>query len=222
MKVILDDSTINVREGATILEAARENGIYIPTLCYHPDISPVGACRICVVEVLGSRTLVAACHTPVTEGMNIHTHSPTVQDTRRTILKLLLASHCGTCYMCAKANKCELRYLAAELDVGIPLFETKKRYYPIEDISPYLKRDLSKCILCRRCVRACAEIAGQNFFAIGYRGFRSKVVTNLDRPLNEDACKECDVCVSICPTGALTKPGGFSHEKKEKPLIIKS
>lgn len=222
IKINLNDVPVSVPDDVTILEAARENGILIPTLCFRPELSPIGACRICVVEVAGSRTLVAACHTPVTDGMVIHTHSPIVLAARRVILRLLLASHCGTCYMCVKANMCELRYLAAELDVGIPLFETKRRYYPIEDISPYLTRDLSKCILCRRCVRACAEVAGQNFLAIGYRGFSSKVIAGFDRPINEDTCKECDVCVSICPTGALTKPRNFPYEKKGKPLIIRS
>lgn len=222
MKVILNDSSVSVRDGSTIFEAARENGVYIPTLCYHPELSPIGVCRICVVEVAGSRTLVAACHTPVTEGMVIHTHSPSVLATRRVILRLLLTSHCGTCYMCIKANMCELRYLAAELDVGLPGFVLKRRYYPIEETSPYLIRDLSKCILCRRCVRACNELAGHNFFGIGYRGFDSKVVVDFDAPINKDACLDCDVCVSICPTGALSKPRHVTYEKKGKPLIIRS
>ncbi len=222
MKLILNDVSLTVQDGQTILEAAREHGIHIPTLCYHPELSPIGACRICVVEVAGSRTLVAACHTPVTEGMVIHTHSPSVLATRRVIIRLLLTSHCGTCYMCTKANMCELRYLAAELDVGLPGFVLKRRYYPIEDVSPHLIRDLSKCILCRRCVRACNEIAGHNFFGIGYRGFDSKVVVDFDAPINKDACLDCDVCVSNCPTGALIKPRHVAYEKKGKFLIIRS
>lgn len=222
IKITIDDAPGMAQDSMTILEAARQRGIYIPTLCYCADLPPVGACRICVVEVTGSRTLVAACHTPVAEGMVVHTHSPAVLETRRVILKLLLASHCGTCYMCSKANLCELRHLAAELDVGLPDFEPKRRYYPIEDVSPYLVRDLSKCILCRRCVRACAQIAGRNFFAVGYRGFHSKVVVDFDKPINMDACRDCDVCVSLCPTGALSKPRQLSYEKKGKPLIVRS
>jgi NADH dehydrogenase/NADH:ubiquinone oxidoreductase subunit G len=222
IRATLNNFSVNVRDGVTILEAAREHGIYIPTLCYRTELSPIGACRICVVEVTGSRTLVAACHTPVTEGMIVNTHSPTVLATRRIILRLLLASHCGTCYMCAKANMCELRHLAAELDVGLPGFELRRRYYPTEDVSPYLVRDLSKCILCRRCVRACTEIARHSFFAIGYRGFYSKIVVDLDKPINKDACRDCDVCVSLCPTGALSKPCQLPYEKKGRPLIIRS
>jgi NADH dehydrogenase/NADH:ubiquinone oxidoreductase subunit G len=218
----LNGTIVTVKDGLTILEAARQNGANIPTLCYHEKLPAIGACRICVVEVTGSRTLVAACHTPVTEGMVVNTHSPTVIATRRMILKLLLANHCGTCYMCAKANLCELRYLAAELGVELPGFEPTRRYYPIEDVSPYLVRDLSKCILCRRCVRACAQLAGHSFFAVGYRGFDSKVIVDTDKPIDKVDCRDCDICVSICPTGALSKPRKLPYEKKGKPLVIKS
>jgi len=222
IKFTLNSSVVTVKDGLTILEAARQHDVNIPTLCYHEKLPAIGACRICVVEITGSRTLVAACHTPVTEGMVVNTHSPIVLATRRVILRLLLANHCGTCYMCTKANICELRYLAAEYDVGLPGFEPKRRYYPVEDVSPYLVRDLSKCILCRRCVRACTVLAGHNFFAIGYRGFDSKVIVDMDKPIDKVDCRDCDICVSICPTGALSKPGRLPYEKKGRPLIIKS
>ncbi|MDZ4230531.1 MAG: 2Fe-2S iron-sulfur cluster-binding protein, partial [Dehalococcoidales bacterium] len=174
--VTLNGSPVSGKEGMTILELARENGIDIPTLCYLPDLPPSGSCRMCVVEVEGSRTLVGSCHTPITEGMVIQTHSPKVLEARRVIMELLLASHAGSCIICEKANMCEFRRMAADLEVGLSRFEAKKRYYPIEDVSPYLQRDLSKCILCRRCVRACREIAGQGFFNVAYRGFKSKLV----------------------------------------------
>jgi len=209
------------REGMTILEVAQANGIDVPTLCHRPELTPIGACRICVVEVEGSRTLVGACHTPITEGMVIQTHSPKVLATRRVIVELLLASHCGTCFMCDKANICELRSIAADLGIGLPRFQIRRRYYPKEDVSPYIVRDLSKCILCRRCVRACAEIAKQNVLAVGYRGFDSKIVFNFDQPIDAEVCRDCDVCISFCPTGALSKPGKISEEKKGKPLIIR-
>ena len=210
------------REGMTILEVARANGIDIPTLCYQEELPPIGACRICVVEVEGSRTLVGSCHTPINEGMIVHTHSPKVLATRRVIVELLLASHCGSCLMCDKANKCELRSIATDLEVGLPHFQARRRYYPVEDISPYLVRDLSKCILCRRCVRACKEIAKQDVFAVGYRGFDSKIVVNYDQPLDSEACKDCDVCISFCPTGALGRPRRIAEEKTGKPMIIRS
>ncbi len=220
--ITINGSSVSGRDGMTVLEVAQENGIEIPTLCYIPELPPTGACRVCVVEVEGSRTLVGSCHTPITEGMVIHTHSPKVLETRRVIVELLLASHCGSCFMCEKANLCELRKIAADLDVGLPRFQVRKRYYPIEDVSPYIQRDLSKCILCRRCVRACAEIARKNVFGIAYRGFNSKVVVDFDQPLDKEVCRDCDVCISVCPTGALSKPRKMSEEKKGKPLVISS
>ncbi len=219
--VTINSSQVSAGEGMTILELAQENGIEIPTLCYLSELPPTGACRVCAVEVAGSRTLVGSCHTPITQGMVIYTHSPKVLETRKVIVELLLASHCGSCWMCEKANVCELRKIAADLEVGLPRFQVRKRYYPIEDVSPYIKRDLSKCILCRRCVRACNEIAKQNVFGIAYRGFDSKVVVDFDQPIDKEICRDCGICIPLCPTGALTKPLGAREEKKGKPLVIK-
>ncbi|MFC1928072.1 2Fe-2S iron-sulfur cluster-binding protein [Chloroflexota bacterium] len=218
--ITIDGMQVSGREGMTILELARESGIDIPTLCYSPDLTPIGACRICVVEAEGSRTLVGSCHTPIVQGMVIYTHSPKVLETRKVIVELLLASHTGSCILCDKANICELRKIAADLDVGLPRFQTRKRYYPIEDVSPYIVRDLSKCILCQRCIRACNEIAKQNVFGIAYRGFDSKIIVDFDQPINKDVCRDCDACISLCPTGALSKPKKLSEEKKGKPLVI--
>jgi NADH dehydrogenase/NADH:ubiquinone oxidoreductase subunit G len=218
----IDGRQVKAKEGTTILEAARANGIEIPTLCYHQDLTPLGACRLCVVEVEGSRTLVGSCHTPITEGMVIHTRSDKVLATRKMIVELLLASHCGSCYMCEKANICELRQIAADLEVGLPRFQVRKNFYPLEDVSPYIVRDLTKCIMCRRCVRACREIAGKNVFAIAYRGFDAKVVVDCDQPIDKEVCRDCDVCISYCPTGALSRPREAKEEKKGKPLIITS
>ncbi|MFC1865027.1 2Fe-2S iron-sulfur cluster-binding protein [Chloroflexota bacterium] len=218
--ITINGSQLTGRDGMTILEVAQANGIDIPTLCYSPELSPIGACRICVVEVEGSRTLVGSCHTPITQGMVIYTHSPKVLETRKVIVELLLASHPDSCLVCDKANICELRKIAADLEVGLPRFQLKKRYYPLEDVSPYVVRDLSKCILCRRCIRACSEIARQNIFGMAYRGFNSKVVVDFDQPIDKDVCRDCDVCISLCPTGALSRPVEIRQEKKGKPLII--
>jgi len=221
LTITIDDCQVSGRDRMTILEVASENDIDIPTLCYHQDLTPLGACRLCVVEVEGTRTLVASCHTPITPGMVIHTHSPKVIETRKAIVELLLASHPDSCLVCDKANVCELRKIAADLEIGLPRFRLRKHYYPIEDVSPYIVRDLSKCILCRRCVRGCHEIAKQNVFSIAYRGFDSKVVVELDAPLDTDVCRDCDVCTSLCPTGALSKVSERREEKTGKPLIIK-
>lgn len=220
-ELTINGTQVTGQEGATILETARANGIDIPTLCYHEKLAPIGECRLCVVEVEGSRTLVASCYTPIAAGMVVQTHSPKVIEARRVVVELMLASHPESCLVCDKANICELRQLAADLGVGLPRFRLPKHYYPIEDISPYVIRDMSKCILCRRCVRGCSEIAHQDIYAIAYRGFDSKVVVDLDEPLDKEVCRDCDVCVSLCPTGALTRVTPSREGKQGKPLVIK-
>jgi len=220
VKVTINGVQMSGREGMTILEVAQENGIDIPTLCYSPDLRPIGACRICVVEVEGSRTLVGSCHTPVSPGMVIQTHSPKVLEARKVILELLFASHCGSCIICNKANVCNLRGIAADLEVGIPRFQLRKRFHPIEDVSPYVQRDLTKCVLCWRCIRACKEIAKQSVFSTGYRGFDSKVIVDCDVPLDKEVCRDCGICITYCPTGALTAPRKLGEEKPGKSLVI--
>ena len=207
VKIMMDGKELSVAEGMTILEAAEEAGIDIPTLCHRPDLTPDGNCRVCVVEVEGAPRLVASCHTPVTEGMVIRTHSPKVLSARKTVVELLLAGHTGPCVTDECAGECELHYLAAELEAGPPRFQVKtRRSYPVEEISPYVRRDMSRCILCRRCVRACSQIAKKNVFSMAYRGFRSKVVVDCDVPLDTEACRDCGICIDYCPTSALTKP----------------
>jgi len=205
----------------TILELATEQGIQIPTLCYHSDLTPTGACRLCVVEVAGSRTLVASCYTPVAANMVIETHSPKVIKTRKMIVELLISSHPDFCLVCDKANVCELRMLAADLGVGMPRFRTRKRFYRVEEDNPYVVRDLSKCVLCYRCVKACREIKKADVYSVGYRGWSSKVVVDLDEPLDKEVCRDCNECVSRCPVGALALREERFEPKARKPLIIK-
>jgi NADH dehydrogenase/NADH:ubiquinone oxidoreductase subunit G len=207
VKIVIDGEKKSGPEGMTILEAANEAGINIPTLCHRPDLTPEGLCRVCVVEVEGSPRLVASCHTPISEGMVIQTHSPKVLASRKAVIELLLAGHTGPCVTDECAGDCELHFLAAELEVGLPRFQVKKRRsYPVEDLSPYVKRDMGRCILCRRCIRACAQIAKKNIFSMAYRGFGSKVVVDCDVPLSTEACRDCGICIDYCPTSALTKP----------------
>jgi len=217
----INGSRVSGREGMTILEVARENSIDIPTLCYVEGLPPIGACRLCVVEVEGSKTLVGSCHTPVTEGMVVYTHSPKVLETRRILVELMLASHPDSCLVCDKANMCELRRIAADLEIGLPRFRMRKHYYPIEDENPYIIRDMSKCILCRRCVAACENLKGKKMFSIAYRGFDSKVIYDCDQSVSKEACRDCDDCIALCPTGALSKPLRAGEERAEKALFIK-
>jgi NADP-reducing hydrogenase subunit HndD len=203
----IDGQKLNVLDGTTILKAAQDADISIPTLCHRPDLTPEGLCRVCVVEVEGAPRLVASCHTPITEGMVIRTNSPKVLAARKVVVELLLAGHTGPCVTDECAGDCELHNLAAELEVGPPRFQVKKpRAYPVETLSPYVQRDMGRCILCRRCVRACAEIAKKSFFSMAYRGFQSKVVVDCDTALDKEECKDCGICIDYCPTSALTKP----------------
>lgn len=219
ISVKINGQPVTARDGTTILETARENGIDIPTLCYLEKLSPVGACRLCVVEVEGSKNLVGSCHTPIAQGMVIQTHSPRVLEVRRTLVELMLASHPDSCVICGEANCCELRRIASDLNIGLPRFRIRKHYYSLEDENPYIIRDMSKCILCRRCVTACKSLKGENMFSLAYRGFNSKVVHGLDLPVGgEEICRDCDTCISLCPTGALSKPVK-AGEKKQCPVL---
>lgn len=200
----IDGKQVRVQEGATILAAADANGIRIPTLCYSPDLKPMGVCRVCLVEVEGVRPLLAACHTPVTSGMVIHTRSPKVLETRKTVITLLLTAHQAACVTDGNAQHCRLHQLAAELEVDPPLFEVREpRRYPPEEDHPYLRLDFSKCILCRRCVAACEEIAKKHVLHVAYRGFQTKIVVDRKGPLKEEVCRDCGICIPYCPTGAI-------------------
>jgi len=207
VKVTIDGIEVKGKDGMTILEAAEKAGIKIPTLCHMKDLSPSGNCRICVVEVDNSPRLVGACHTPIANGMVVQTRSPKVKTVRKVNLELLMIGHTGTCVTDIHAHECRLHNLASDVDMGPPRFKVKKsRYYPPEPSNPYVKRDMSACILCRNCVRACRDIAKKDIYAMAYRGFRSKVVVDCDVPLNKEACKDCGICIDYCPTSALTKP----------------
>lgn len=208
------------KEGETILEVSRRVGIEIPTLCFVEGKPPQGNCRLCVVEVKGRKNLVGSCHTPVEEGMVILTHSPRVLKARRIILELLLSSHSGVCFLCDKANVCELRKWASEVGIETSRFKNRKRFYPPEDTNPYVVRDLTKCILCRKCILACKEIKKEGIYGIGYRGFWSKIVVGFDESLEEEVCRDCEECVKVCPTGALERKEERFKPSLQKPLII--
>ncbi|NLA11022.1 MAG: molybdopterin-dependent oxidoreductase [Firmicutes bacterium] len=200
--------TINQQEvsgqpGLTILELARESGITIPTLCDHASLSPIGACRICIVENEANGALLASCVTPIAPGMIINTESPRVLEHRRMILKLMLASHPDSCLVCDKGNRCELRQLAAELGVGFIDLDRIPQPAVTEEVNPFLLRDMSKCILCARCIRACQELVIAGALDYYGRGFSTKPATLAQLPLEDSECTFCGTCVALCPTGAL-------------------
>jgi NADH dehydrogenase/NADH:ubiquinone oxidoreductase subunit G len=207
LRVVLNGKEASGRDGMTILDLAEQEGVDIPTLCHSPNLHPAGVCRVCVVEVEGTRTLVGSCHTPITEGMVVHTRSAKLLAARRAIVELLLASHTGSCVIDANASNCYLHNLASDLQVGPPRFQVRRRRsYPVEDTNPYVWRDLSKCILCFKCTRACSEIAEKDVLGVGYRGSHSKIIVGFDEPLRVEECRDCGICIDYCPTGALLRP----------------
>ena len=220
VKVVIDGEETTGHAGMTILEAAEKAGVDIPTLCHIPDLSPSGVCRICVIEIEGSPSLVGACHTPIVDGAVIYTRSHRVLASRKAVLELMLAGHTGPCVTDSKVEECELHRIASELELGPPRFRVREpRLYPVERVSPYVERDLSKCILCRRCAKACEEMAKKDVYGIGYRGFDSKVIVDCDEPLNREDCRDCGICIDHCPTSALTRPSSWREEDGDRGAI---
>jgi formate dehydrogenase alpha subunit len=200
--------TLNGREvsghpGMTVLELARESGIDVPTLCYDPNLIPIGACRLCLVEDERTGNLLASCVTPIAPGMVINTESPKVQERRKTIIKLILSTHPDSCLVCDKGNRCELRHIASDLGVGETGLSRILPPATIEEVNPFIERDLSKCILCAKCIRADHELVVEGAIDYANRGFASRPATLHDLALENSECTFCGTCISICPTGAL-------------------
>lgn len=197
---------VTAPKGATVLEAARSAGIYIPTLCYHPDLKPEGACRLCLVEVTGGRGLVASCVYPAADGMVVRTNTAKVREARRVIVQLLLANHPQDCLSCQKNGDCELQKIAADLGIREkPFADGARKAYTIDDSNPCLVRDQEKCILCGRCVRVCRDVQGMNVYSFANRGFNSIVSTAFEQDLSNVACTYCGQCSAVCPTGAIVE-----------------
>ncbi len=204
VEIKINGQPFKVPLGTTILEACRMNSIHIPTLCYHEDLCIAGACRVCVVEVEGMRTLQASCAFPITNKINILTTSQKVRKARRHILDLLLSEHYGECYSCHRNNNCELQSLAKEYGVDFYRFGHKEdRDYEIDRSSYAVIRDMDKCILCKRCVRTCIDLQEVGVLEAAYRGNQTKISTFLDKPLADVICITCGQCINRCPTAAL-------------------
>lgn len=200
IRLTINDQIYEAREGQTILDVARANKITVPVLCYHKDLSPVGSCRMCVVEVEKWRGQAAACTTQIAEGMVIRTETPAVVESRRTILSLLLANYHDSGYAPPNPNN-ELIYWAKRYGVAVP--KTKPRYKVNGDPSPVVWVDLNKCILCTRCVRACAEVQGRFVWGVGGRGHEAHIIAGANTTMIEARCESCGACAAYCPTGAL-------------------
>ena len=201
--ITLDGVEVSGYSGMTILDLARESGVDIPTLCHDPHLTPTGACRLCLVEEERSGALLAACVAPIAPGMVINTHSPRVLERRKVIIKLMLASHPDSCLVCDKGNRCQLRKIASEMGIGLVEFQRIPQYGAIEEVNPFIERDLSKCILCAKCIRADQELVVEGAIDYIQRGSASKPATLNDMPLDKSECTFCGTCVALCPTGAL-------------------
>jgi formate dehydrogenase alpha subunit len=199
----INGKIISCKPGTSVLDAAKENHIKIPTLCNHPHLKPAGACRLCIVEDEKSGRIFASCVTPASSGMAIQTDSPLVRKYRIDIIRLMLANHPESCVLCNQGNRCELRQVAAELGVGKIDLYPMPHYTGLEEANPFIIRDLSKCILCGRCVRADHELVVVGAIDYNLRGFKSRPATVYGLPLEKSDCTFCGTCVSLCPTGAL-------------------
>lgn len=219
----VNNKKIRAEKGETILSALNRNGIKIPTLCRMKDFSPTGACRMCVVEVEGRDRLVTACSQPVEEWMKIKTHSPRVINARKTIVELLLSNHPDDCLYCDRNLNCELQRLSEELNIRERRIRGKKIKPRLDQSSPAIVRELSKCILCGRCIRICEEVITATSVDFINKGRMTHVGPAMDRDFNFSSCIHCGQCVTVCPTGALHEKHNIAEvqEYLNNPEIIK-
>ena len=207
VNLIIDGQEVKAKKGTTVLEAARKVGIDIPTLCFLKEINEVGDCRMCIVEIEGRRGFATSCIEKVQEGMVVHTNTPDVVEARRTVLDLILSNHPKDCLTCVRSGSCELQKLAERFNIQNIEFPGEMVKHEIDDKSPSIVRDFSKCVLCRRCVSTCKKVQEIGAIDCTGRGFESCISTTYDNSLNEVDCTFCGQCIQSCPTGAL-------HEKE--------
>lgn len=201
----IDGRTVQAEPNATVLEACMAQGIKIPTLCNLKDINNIGACRMCLVEDAKTGKLQASCVLPVSEGLEIKTSTPKVLEARRAVLELILSDHDRSCLTCKRNQSCELQSLANEMGIENIEFPGERIVKTIDELSPSIVRDNNKCILCRRCVAACAKTQGVYAIGMQNRGFKTQIGSEFGKSLNDVACINCGQCIAACPTGALTE-----------------
>ncbi len=225
--ITIDSKPMEAPEGMTILEAARKMGIRIPTLCYLEGVQAIGACRVCVVEVEGARTLVASCVTPITEGMRIHTNTKRVRDARRTVVELILSEHDGDCQTCDRSEDCELRQIAYELGIHEVRYPGEKTRAGKDSSTPAILRDNGKCIKCRRCVAVCTQVQKVGALFPQFRGFKSVIGPAFNKELADVPCVQCGQCAAVCPVGAIVEPSHIDRvwaalEDESKTVVVQT
>jgi len=201
----INDIPVTVKDGATVLQAARRAGVRVPTMCYLENVQCLGACRVCLVENENDRRLIAACSTPAVEGMSVLTHTRRVRDARRAVVELLLSEHEGDCQTCERSKNCELQTLAYELGIREQLYPGQTTHHHVDESTPGLKRDTGKCIKCRRCVSVCKEIQNVGALFPQGRGFDGAIGPAFNEDLDTVACVQCGQCAAVCPVGAITE-----------------
>ena len=211
LNITIDGVAVQVPEGTTVLEAAKQAGINIPTLCYLKNINEIGACRMCLVEVKGAKALQTACVYPVAEGNEIYTSSPAVREARKMNLSLLLSNHKKECLTCDRNKNCELQTLSEELSIKEMPFEGASCELPIDDSSVSIVKDPQKCILCKRCIAVCKNVQSVGIIDAVNRGFVTTIEPAFGQKLGEAACVNCGQCVVSCPVGALTEKSNIQN-----------
>jgi NADP-reducing hydrogenase subunit HndD len=201
----INDKPYQVEPGQTIMQAADKLGYHIPRLCYHPKLSIEGACRVCIVEVEGSRNYVASCAFPVSDGMKIKTNTEEIRTARRDIIELILDNHPEDCHTCERDGNCELQRLAHAMGIRKRHFEGEKKHYEKDISSASVVRDPNKCILCGRCVRICSEVQKVNTLGYAHRGFKTVVMPAFELPFKDSVCTNCGQCINVCPTAAFVE-----------------
>ena len=217
----IDNREVGAREDQTILEVARENHIFIPTLCDLPGLTSPGACRICLVEVKGVNRLLPACATSISEGMEVTVNSPRLERYRRGILELLFAERNHVCSVCVTNGHCDLQALALRLGMTHVHFPYQYPRLPVDASHEHFVVDHNRCILCTRCVRVCDEIEGAHTWDVMSRGDQCRVITDLAQPWgSSESCTGCGKCVQVCPTGALSEKGKSVAEMSKRRQFL--
>ncbi|MFC2066623.1 FAD-dependent oxidoreductase [Chloroflexota bacterium] len=245
IKLTIDDVEIEVEKGLTVLEAAQQADVYIPTLCYHPDLLPYGGCRLCIVEIENMRGFPTSCTTPATDGMAIRTNTSQLQKLRQDFLQLILTEHpndcltchrrerCGPydvclrnvsvterCVTCPKNKQCELQHLADYIGIGEMALSYKYKGLPIDDRDPLIERDYNLCVLCGRCVQMCLDVRGAGVYSFINRGIETVVGTAFNRTLQDSGCRFCGACVEVCPTGALMDKAAKWQPEVDRDSVV--